>query len=103
MGQSVRQARPRVPLVTILTDFADYPPHFWIERQPQYFICGTDRAVAQARTMGHNDAHVLRTSGMILAPKFYETVELDRRAGRGKLTRQPPIAGWFSPLRRPTS
>src|SRR5580765_4261264 len=85
MGQSLRQALPRVPLVTILTDFADYPPHFWIERQPQFFICGTDRAVAQARAMGHDDAHVFRTSGMILAPKFYETMELDRRAERQKL------------------
>ena len=24
--------RPREPFVTILTDFADYPPHFWMER-----------------------------------------------------------------------
>ena len=91
MGQSLRQALPGVPLATILTDFADYPPHFWIERQPQYFICGTDRAVAQARTMGHNDAHVFRTSGMILAPMFYETVELDRRAERQKLGLDPDL------------
>jgi 1,2-diacylglycerol 3-beta-galactosyltransferase len=91
MGQSLRQARPGVPLVTILTDFADYPPHFWIERQPQFFICGTDRAVAQARAMGHDDAHVFRTSGMILAPKFYETVKLDRRAERQKLGLDPDL------------
>ena len=91
MGQSLRQALPSVPLVTILTDFADYPPHFWIERQPQYFICGTDRAVGQARAMGHDDAHVFRTSGMILAPKFYEAVELDRRAERQKLGLDPDL------------
>jgi UDP-N-acetylglucosamine:LPS N-acetylglucosamine transferase len=91
IGQSLRQALPRVPLVTILTDFADYPPHFWIERQPQYFVCGTDRAVAQARAMGHDDAHIFRTSGMILAPKFYETVELDRRAERQKLGLDPDL------------
>ena len=36
------RALPGTPLVTILTDLADYPPHFWIERQPQYFICGSD-------------------------------------------------------------
>jgi len=89
--QSLRQALPGVPLVTILTDFADYPPHFWIERQPQYFVGGTDRAVAQARAMGHDDAHVFRTSGMILAQKFYETVELDRRAERQKLGLDPDL------------
>src|ERR1039457_4202571 len=27
------RALPGVPFVTILTDIADYPPHFWIERQ----------------------------------------------------------------------
>ena len=42
----------RAPFVTILTDLADYPPHFWIERQAQYVICGTDKAVSQARAMG---------------------------------------------------
>ena len=35
--------RSETPMVTILTDMADYPPHFWIERQPQYLICGTQR------------------------------------------------------------
>ena len=41
-----------VPLVTILTDLADYPPHFWLEPVPQYIVCGTDRAVEQALAMG---------------------------------------------------
>src|SRR5579864_8374241 len=91
MGESLRRALPGVPFVTILTDFADYPPHFWIERQPQYFICGTERAVAQAHSMGHDDAHVFRTSGMILAPQFYETVELDRPAERQKLGLDPEL------------
>ena len=35
-----------IPFVTILTDFADYPPHFWMELQDQYFICGTANSAA---------------------------------------------------------
>ena len=36
-----RRARS-VPYMTVMTDFADYPPHFWIEpRQAQHFVCGT--------------------------------------------------------------
>lgn len=85
MGESLERALPGVPFVTILTDFADYPPHFWIERRRQYFICGTERAVKQARAAGHDEAHVFSTSGMILAPKFYEAVEIDRAAERRKL------------------
>ena len=91
LGESLRRALPDVPLVTILTDLADYPPHFWIERQPQFLICGTERAAQQARDMGHDTAHIFRTSGMILAPKFYEQVEVDRRAERQKLSLDPDL------------
>ncbi|HXA04851.1 MAG TPA: glycosyltransferase [Bryobacteraceae bacterium] len=91
MGESLRRALPDVPLVTVLTDFADYPPHFWIERQPQFLICGTERAAQQARAMGHDAAQIFRTSGMILAPKFYEHVETDRRTERQKLSLDPDL------------
>jgi UDP-N-acetylglucosamine:LPS N-acetylglucosamine transferase len=43
-----------------------------MERQDQHFICGSDRAVAQALAMGHPEAKVHRVSGMILNPQFYE-------------------------------
>ncbi len=33
LREGSRQARPGAPYVTILTDLADYPPHFWIEPQ----------------------------------------------------------------------
>ena len=39
-----------LPYVTILTDFADFPPHFWIEpRQSQHFICGTSKGGSRRR------------------------------------------------------
>ena len=41
--------------------------------------------------MGHDDAHIFRTSGMILAPKFYEHVETDRRTERQKLSLDPDL------------
>src|SRR5437764_982283 len=71
---------PGVPMVTILTDLADYPPHFWIEQQPQHFICGSDKAVEQAFAMGHTKERVHRVSGMILNPRFYEMEPLSPEA-----------------------
>jgi len=76
LGESLARSLPRVPLVTILTDLADYPPHFWMERQPQHFICGTEKAVAQAVAMGHPADRIHRVSGMILSPRFYEIAPL---------------------------
>src|ERR1035438_6006817 len=61
-----REVAPGRPYVTVLTDIADFPPHFWIERQPQYFICGSPHAAAQARALGHPAERVFETSGMIL-------------------------------------
>jgi hypothetical protein len=63
---------PGRPFVTIITDLADFPPHFWIEPiKDQYVIAGTQRAVEQAKAIGHDDAHIFGTSGMILRPDFY--------------------------------
>jgi len=91
LGESFAHVFPDRPFVTVLTDLADYPPHFWIERQPQYFICGTDRAVQQARAMGHPQERIFRASGMILNPRFYEAPVEDRRAARERLGLRPGL------------
>jgi hypothetical protein len=83
------QARPETPMVTILTDLADYPPHFWIERQAQYLICGTATAARQAIALGHARERVFRTSGMIVRPEFYRPMELSREAERSRLGLDP--------------
>ena len=81
--QSLTVALPGVPYVTVLTDMADYPPHFWIERgQAQHLVCGTPRAVAQARAAGYPDSHIHATSGMIIRPDFYRSVSADRGVER---------------------
>ncbi len=87
--QAIDRALPGVPLVTVLTDIADYPPHFWIEGQDQFVICGSKRAARQARELGIPEHQVLRTSGMILNPKFYQPLHLDRGAERLKLGLEP--------------
>ena len=90
--ESLNRALPGVPFVTILTDIADYPPHFWIERQVQHFICGSDKAVQQARALGHADSMIHRASGMILNPRFYEMQPLlpeSRSAARAALGFDP--------------
>jgi len=74
---ALQQERPGTPYVTILTDIADFPPAFWIERQQQYLITGSPRAYQQALDLGHSKDRVFLTSGMILHPRFYERLDLD--------------------------
>ena len=90
-NRALCESLDRAPLVTILTDLADYPPHFWIERQNQFLICGTDKAVEQAKQLGHPDERIFRTSGMILRPTFYEPLKADRKAERIKLGLDPGL------------
>ena len=90
--ESLVRALPGVPFVTILTDIADYPPHFWMEQQVQHFICGSAKAVEQARAMGHAEDKVHRVSGMILNPRFYEIAPLgdeQRAEARARLGFDP--------------
>ena len=79
----------RTPFVTLITDLADYPPHFWIERESEYIIVGTDRARRQALAVGHSADHIFQTSGMILKPKFYERTTVDRITERKRLGLEP--------------
>lgn len=96
LKEALEHAWPGTPFVTVLTDIADYPPHFWIE-PPQgkgdaaYIVCGSERAVRQARELGIPESHILRTSGMILSPKFYKPLELDRKAERVRLGLEPDL------------
>jgi UDP-N-acetylglucosamine:LPS N-acetylglucosamine transferase len=89
MYQATMLANHQVPYATILTDLADFPPHFWIEPgQAQHFICGTRRAGAQARA-AVPDACVHETSGMIINPTFYRDLKLNRREEMLKLKLDP--------------
>jgi Glycosyltransferase family 28 C-terminal domain len=89
--EALRRISSSVPFVTILTDLADYPPHFWIERQEQFFICGTERAGEQAKALGIPQPYIHRTSGMIVQPRFYAPRSIDRRAERQRLGLNPDL------------
>jgi UDP-N-acetylglucosamine:LPS N-acetylglucosamine transferase len=87
--QSVRAALPRVPYVAVMTDLADFPPHFWMEPgQDQTLVCGSAYAAHQAERLGCDGARLVQTSGMPLRPAFYDegaasqSVD-ERRAGLG--------------------
>jgi Glycosyltransferase family 28 C-terminal domain len=92
IAESWTKVYPGRPFVTIITDLADFPPHFWIEPIPeQYVVCGTQRAVEQAKALGHNDARIFPASGMILRPDFYVPDNTDPIALRRELGLSPEL------------
>jgi hypothetical protein len=89
IAESLRGGVPQAPFATLLTDLADYPPHFWIEPESQYIIVGTERARQQALAMGHAPERIFETSGMVLKPKFYQPTTVDRAGERKRLGVDP--------------
>jgi UDP-N-acetylglucosamine:LPS N-acetylglucosamine transferase len=89
--ESLRQVSPSTPLVTIITDIADYPPNFWLVKQDSHFICGSERAVQQAQEMGLAPEYIHHVSGMLVHPRFYQEGGIDRAAERQKLGLAPDL------------
>ncbi len=71
LRDAMREAIPGVPLVVVLTDFADFPPRFWIEPGLDRVVVGSAEAAEQALAIGIPKEQVSQVSGMILHPRFY--------------------------------
>lgn len=99
MYESVASALPGTPYVTVMTDMADHPPHFWIEPGlDQTLVCGTEHALGQARRAGYRDEQIALTSGMVLRPSFYNLLpaaQAQRRRALGLDVTRPTGAVMF--------
>jgi Glycosyltransferase family 28 C-terminal domain len=71
LRDAVRQALPGTSLFVLLTDYADFPPHFWMEPGLDRVLVGSDHAAEQALAVGLPREAVTRTSGMVMHPRFY--------------------------------
>ena len=90
MCEALATTLPGVPYVTIMTDIADFPPDFWVlPDESQHVVCGSDRAMLQARELGCHESRLHRMSGMILRPDFYEPLHVDRARERRALGLDP--------------
>ena len=91
MFQALRRIHPDVAYVTVMTDLADYAPHFWQEKQDQFVICGSGKAVKQAHSIGYRPERISGVFGMILKPDFYRDDGKYRRSEREKLGLDPDL------------
>lgn len=71
--EALQRAKQGTPYVTVLADFADCPPAFWIEPESNnYIVCATEKAVQQARALGVKEERIIQSSGMVIHPRFYQ-------------------------------
>ncbi|MBV6625907.1 MAG: hypothetical protein KI793_23745 [Rivularia sp. (in: Bacteria)] len=76
LWESVKELKKEIPVVTILADFADSPPAYWIEpKTKNYVVCGTQKAVEQAQGLGVDKERIIKTSGLIIHPRFYQSIK----------------------------
>jgi UDP-N-acetylglucosamine:LPS N-acetylglucosamine transferase len=88
--ESVRRVRPRTPLVTVMTDFADNsPPDCWIVPQDAYLVVPSETAMAQARRLGVRPERLFVASGLAVHPRFHARPPLDVAAERHRLGLDP--------------
>lgn len=85
--ESAQRALLGVRFVTVLTDLADHPPHFWIEPGlATTLVCGSPQAVLQARQAGYGGDHIVPVSGMVLRQAFYRLPPLDATSRAQRLS-----------------
>lgn len=73
MWESLQQGKPGTPLVVIPLDYADTPPGFYIEPKTEnYTVCPSETFVKQALSLGVKQEQILRTSGTLVHPRFYQ-------------------------------
>ncbi len=73
LRDATRRALPGVPFMVLMTDYADFPPHFWIETGVDRLIVGSARARDQALEQGLPAERVSLSSGMVVNPRFHRT------------------------------
>jgi UDP-N-acetylglucosamine:LPS N-acetylglucosamine transferase len=85
IAEACRRACPDTPFLVVLTDLADFPPHFWMEKGVDRVVVATDHAVEQARALGLPPSCISRTSGMVLHPRFHRPEPAARQRARREL------------------
>lgn len=89
--ESLQAELPNTPFVTSITDFADCPPNFWIEKQKQLLICPSSRTVEQAQDCGYTEQQLFSTSGVVIHPRFNQPITSDRTIERQRLGLNPDL------------
>lgn len=71
LQESLEEYNPSIDFYTIITDFIDNPPNYWIENINQKLICPTVESYNQAIEIGVDEESLYNVSGVVIHPDFY--------------------------------
>lgn len=90
LWESLQKGKPGTPLVVIPLDYADTPPGFYIEpKTANYTVCPSEKFIKQARSLGVKEERIIRTSGVVVHPRFYQPVKFNCASERQRLGLDP--------------
>ncbi|CAJ1384630.1 unnamed protein product [Effrenium voratum] len=89
MRASLQRVMPSCRFLTVVTDFAHCREHPWLEPYEkscgQFLVLGTELLRKQALQLGWPEHQLLRSSGMVIHPSFYERLEKPLKTAKPKL------------------
>ncbi|NJL50971.1 MAG: hypothetical protein HC930_00055 [Hydrococcus sp. SU_1_0] len=91
MCESLHSIWPNVPFITVVGDFVSNFPGYWFENDKQFIICHTEEAIQKSLKVGIRKERIFCTSGRIINPRFYESINCNRRVERQKLGLDPDL------------
>mmetsp|Transcript_1493 Transcript_1493/g.4538 ORF Transcript_1493/g.4538 Transcript_1493/m.4538 type:complete len:408 (+) Transcript_1493:208-1431(+) len=68
---------PQCHHLTVMTDFTHSAAHPWLQSHDQLVFVGTEEALRQASQLKFPSSKVIKTSGMVVGPAFYEPYPQD--------------------------
>uniref|UniRef100_A0A7S3A3M6 Monogalactosyldiacylglycerol synthase n=1 Tax=Rhodosorus marinus TaxID=101924 RepID=A0A7S3A3M6_9RHOD len=75
LNPSIIETQPGAIHFTLITDFTHTEGHPWIQDHRQHILCGTEECYEQGLQLGLPVEKVTRTSGMVISPRFYQSLD----------------------------
>ncbi|KAJ8902752.1 hypothetical protein NDN08_006072 [Rhodosorus marinus] len=75
LNPSIIETQPGAIHFTLITDFTHTEGHPWIQDHRQHILCGTEECYKQGLQLGLPVEKVTRTSGMVISPRFYQSLD----------------------------
>lgn len=91
MINALKNGVPYTKHLTVMTDFYDIWPGYWLGHSTQYCLVPTEEAWAQAKALGLRGPSLRRMHGVVLSPSFYSKPKVCKKEQLRSLNLDPSL------------